>query len=187
LSTLAAHALPLPPAVAATATRDEAIRAAGESEHVLVMSAGAAIAVVDPRDTSTRLPADRAHLPPLLVLPATMTMDELAESAAVTLLDLGTTTALLVDGDDPVGLLPLDAVVDHLASSEFLPAQRTLGPLGAETDALWPGSGRTPLARLVCAATGCGYLNELLEYSADPPTACANPAPPAHPLAIGRR
>ncbi|MEU3457274.1 hypothetical protein ABZ671_27275 [Micromonospora sp. NPDC006766] len=168
------------------------MQVAGLSQHVLLKSGDTTIAIVAPRNTSTPLPAtsatSRAQLPPLLVFPATMTMDELVESAAVTLLDLGATNALLVaDDGSPVGLLPVDVVVDHLASPAYLPTQRTFSPLGTETDAMWPGFEQAPLARLVCAATGCGFLNELLEYSADPPTVCANPAPPAHPLMIGRR
>ena len=192
IATLRDHAAGLTATVPAAATPADLVSAANGAGWVAVTDAGRIVAILDASAADPPLPATSAStrvlLPPLVVLPADLTMTDLVNSAAITLLDLGGPAALLVDRDGAaVGALPVAAVVDHLAGPGYLTAYRHLGPNGPTGDGTWPTGTRLPLARLHCAVAECGYLNELTEYFEDALVACANPEPPRHDLVLGRR
>ncbi|GIF63241.1 hypothetical protein Ais01nite_12760 [Asanoa ishikariensis] len=192
VGTLRDYATGLPATVPSDAAPADLLRAADGHGYVAVTEAGLVIALLDAAEPDPPLPvtsaATRALLPPLVILPADLAMADLVSSPAITLLDLDSPAALLVDpAGEPVAILLVSAIVDYLADPGYAAAQRRLGPHGPTTDGTWPTATRVPLARLHCAAAGCGYLNELVEYVTDPPIACASPEAPRHDLVLGRR
>jgi hypothetical protein len=127
-------------------------------------------------------------LGPAVLVPADWTYAQLVGSDAVTLLDLTSTGVLLVDGEQPVGVLPLDAVRRYLSQNQLLVDTRTLGDDGAADGGLaaagLAGDYQLGRARVVCAEPGCGYVNALNFFDRYRPPDCANPNLPAHELKL---
>jgi hypothetical protein len=124
--------------------------------------------------------------PPVITIPATMSAEEFVATPGVTLLDLSDDVpgVVLVDGDRPVGVVPIETI-DHLAASGgFEPPPTTRGPFGYAGDAALAGEVSLPSARVRCAAPGCGFVNTLVFFDRTVPPPCANPGLPAHRLTV---
>ncbi len=128
-----------------------------------------------------------AGLAATLVLPAALTLGELAASDTVTLLDLSPHGAVVMDGTDIVGVLDHQVVDDHLATTATLPGE-TRGPAGSlPSDSTLGGAPQLAAARVVCGHTGCGYVNELSFYDHGHPPLCQNRVRGEHVLLIARK
>ncbi len=123
---------------------------------------------------------------PAVLVPADWTYPDLVDSDAVTLLDLTSAGVLLVDGERPVGVLPLDTIRRYVAENQLLVNTRTQGDDGAADGGLagagLAGDYQLGRAQVVCAEPGCGYVNTLNFFDRYRPPDCANPDLPAHEL-----
>jgi len=126
---------------------------------------------------------------PAVLVPAGWTYAQLLESDAVTLLDLTGAGVLLVDGERPVGVLPLANIRGYLSGTERTVSTRVLGDEAGLGDpmlaaAMLAGDYQLGRARVVCAEPGCGHVNTLDFFDRYRPPDCTNPEPPPHPLRL---
>lgn len=123
---------------------------------------------------------------PAVVLPAGLTLAELAESPLLPVLDAYPELPgfVVVAPDGAVaGVLPVAVLDEYLGSGEYQPAPSVMGPGGTAGDVDVPGDSRLPRARVRCR--DCGQVNTLTFFDPAHPPSCANPDLATHPLVIG--
>jgi hypothetical protein len=120
-------------------------------------------------------------VPPLLVIPPDLTVARFIASDAVTLLDLDPTFAVVLDGKELRGVIPISTLDGALAEVDQYAQGRHLGfdfDTQSATDSLLGGSVIPVVARVVCGR--CGYVMRLVFYDRTRPPRCANPDVPEH-------
>ena len=129
---------------------------------------------------------DQVAWPPVITIPAWLSAEAFVSTAGVTLLDLSDAIPglVLLDGARPVGVLLIATIDNLLATGGCEPPSTTMGPFGNAGDAALPGEVDVPHARVRCAASGCGFVNELVFYDRSVPPQCANPDLDAHRLIV---
>lgn len=173
----------LPPVMAHTAL-------GGADVGAVVGENGAVIGTVTDEDLvrATQQGArDLLHwsgLAPVVVVDASSTLAELADSDAITLLDLGVPRIIVVEGDRPTSALPVSVVEDYLASAAHPRQHTTMGPHGASADASLAGRPQVGAARVVCRHPDCGHVNTLVYYDPRRPPQCTNLNQTTHTLVI---
>lgn len=110
---------------------------------------------------------------------------EFADSDAVTLLDLGAATIVLLDGDEAVAAVPVAAVDDFLAISGYDRPPTTMGgPHGGTADGELHGRARTGVAQVRCARPDCQAITPVIFYDPDRPPWCAGDTVERHRLVL---
>ncbi|GLV92947.1 MULTISPECIES: hypothetical protein [Streptomyces] len=116
-------------------------------------------------------------LPPAVLLPARLTLDELLTSEAVTLLPLNPFGAVVIGPSGILGVLEHPTIARHCAGVD-VPPGRTRSDLAHPEDGVLAGVVGVPVARLLCR---CGRLNQVTLYDPDYPPACPGDGA-GHPL-----
>lgn len=116
-------------------------------------------------------------LPPVVLLPAHLTLHELLTSEAVTLLPLNPFGAVVIGPSGILGVLEHPTIARHAAGDD-VPPGRTRSDLAHPEDGVLPGAVGVPVARLLCR---CGRLNQVTLYDPDYPPTCTGDDT-AHPL-----
>ncbi|MDI3389519.1 hypothetical protein QIS99_25480 [Streptomyces sp. B-S-A8] len=133
-------------------------------------------------DADAEILADLRGLPSVIAVDADLTLVDLINSPAVTLLLLGIPRLVLLRARTPVAVLAVSRLTDYLASGEHPLPDNEMGPMGASADSALPGRVRLPRAQVACAE--CGHRNALDHWNPRRPPRCANPEGPAHDLTL---
>lgn len=123
--------------------------------------------------------------PPAIVVPAWLTLAELAGSSAPLLLEAWPELEGMVAVDhegDVVGVVPVEVLDDYLGAGHYLPPPTVMGPGGHPGDVHVPGDPRLPRARIRCRA--CGFVNTLTFFDRDKPPECRNGEMGPHVLEV---
>ncbi|MEV0225420.1 hypothetical protein [Streptomyces sp. NPDC050704] len=120
-------------------------------------------------------------LPPAIEVDADLSLADLVNSPAVTLLLLGVPRLVLLRDGTPVAVLAVPRVSDYLASGDHPLPDHEMGP-GAPADSALPGRVRLASAQVACAE--CGHRNALDYWNPRRPPRCANPDRPPHDLTL---
>ncbi|KJK52612.1 hypothetical protein [Streptomyces sp. NRRL F-4428] len=130
-----------------------------------------------PAGTAAPTSAAGGSLPPAVLLPAHLTLDELLTGEAVTLLPLNPFGAVVIGPRGVLGVLEHPTIARH-AAGVHVPPGRTRSDLAHPEDGVLPGAVGVPVARVLCR---CGRLNQVTLYDPDYPPACTGDES-AHPL-----
>jgi hypothetical protein len=130
-------------------------------------------------------------LSPVVVVGSEIQMQELVESGAMTMFDIGARGAVVLGDEGVVGVLLVETIDDYLGGGEYkLPAQE-MGPSAVSGDADLGGGHQTPLGRVLCTALvdseRCNYINKVAFLDEDHMPTCQNPGLPSHTLQVAHR
>ena len=177
----------------ASITPAQALDALAESRYAVVQQDGTVIGIGTADDLAMaaqrgapRLADPLTALPPAVLVPADWSVSRLVESDTVTLMDLTDAGIVLMEGEQPVGVVALDRIRAAVAAEHGGVWTRPLGDGDSPADAMLPGDFRIGRARVVCSAPGCGYVNTLDFFDRFRPPDCVNPDIPRHSLLPGR-
>jgi hypothetical protein len=132
-----------------------------------------------------------ASLSPAVVVGSEIQMQELVESGAMTVFDIGAQGAVVLGDEGVVGVLPVEAIEEYLGSGEYKLPTREMGPSAVSGDANLGGEHQTPLGKMLCTALvdseRCNYINEMVFLDKDHMPICQNPNLPSHTLQVAHR
>ena len=119
--------------IPASSSPTEALALLGERAYAVVVAEDP-VAVLTAADLRTIRAGQlsNAVLPPIVLAEADQSVQELAASPAVTLLDLEPPAVVLVRGATVVGVLTIDALAEELARGGYEPEPTTMGPHGLQ-------------------------------------------------------
>jgi hypothetical protein len=120
----------------------------------------------------------RVKLRPTIVMPEQITIGELQEHPAVTLLKHGARGAIIVRENKVMGIVAADRFMKTLGVGSLSGGGRTM-PFSIPGSIL-PGTPRRGFGNVKCQV--CGYLNKVRSLDTDHLPKCQNPKPPKHTL-----
>ena len=145
-----------------------------------------------------------ASLPPTVIVGSELQMQDLVESGALTLFDVGARGAVVLGDEGVVGVLPVAVVDKYLGSGEYELPTKPQGPTAAISGTGLGGTHQSPLASVMCVAlvdlagnivlepaevvcVSCGHINRLAFLDKEHMPMCQNPDLPSHTLKIASR